>query len=112
MMFQEDMAATLAALGKTMEISAGVMVLHLAGGFLYGFFAIWLYAAIRPRYGPGPKTAVCAGAALWFIGYLMVILALASLDLFPARLLYIPAAVGLVELVAATLLGAWLYKEA
>jgi hypothetical protein len=29
---------------------------------------MWLYAAIRPRYGPGPKTAAVAGFALWFIG--------------------------------------------
>jgi hypothetical protein len=34
-----------------------------ATGFLIGIFAIWLYAAIRPRHGPGPKTAVCAGAS-------------------------------------------------
>ena len=25
-------------------------------GFLVGIFAVWLYAAIRPRYGAGAKT--------------------------------------------------------
>jgi hypothetical protein len=34
-------------------------------GFLVGIFAVWLYAAIRPRYGDGPKTALCAGAVVW-----------------------------------------------
>ena len=26
--------------------------------FIAGVFLVWLYAAIRPRYGPGPKTAL------------------------------------------------------
>ena len=36
-------------------------------GFLLGIVAVWLYAAIRPRFGPGPKTAAMAGLAVWFI---------------------------------------------
>src|SRR5207249_3963498 len=43
--------------------------MFLAWGFLVGIFAVWLYAAIRPRYGAGPKTALCAGAAVWGLGY-------------------------------------------
>ena len=39
-----------------------VMILPLVRGIL----TMWLYAAIRPRYGPGPKTAAVAGFALWF----------------------------------------------
>lgn len=30
-----------------------------------GILAVWLYSAIRPRYGAGPKTAVIAGAGFW-----------------------------------------------
>ena len=37
-------------------------------GLLTGLAAIWLYAAIRPRFGAGPKTAIIAGVAVWFIG--------------------------------------------
>ncbi len=29
----------------------------------------WLYAAIRPRFGPGPKTAICAGLTVWALSY-------------------------------------------
>lgn len=36
-----------------------------------GMWAMWLYAAIRPRYGPGPKTATVAGFAWWVVGSLM-----------------------------------------
>src|ERR1044072_5856008 len=31
-----------------------------------GIFLIWLYAAIRPRFGAGVRTAVIAGLAGWF----------------------------------------------
>jgi len=31
---------------------------------------VWLYSAIRPRYGAGPKTALIAGLFLWFISVL------------------------------------------
>lgn len=32
-----------------------------------GIWAMWLYAAIRPRYGAGPKTAAIAGFSWWLI---------------------------------------------
>lgn len=31
---------------------------------------VWLYAAVRPRLGPGPKTAIVAGVAVWAMSYL------------------------------------------
>jgi hypothetical protein len=38
--------------------------------FVLGIAAVWLYAAIRPRYGAGPKTAICAGLAVWILAHL------------------------------------------
>ena len=35
---------------------------------LLGVSSMWLYAAIRPRWEPGPKTAVVARFFLWFFG--------------------------------------------
>src|ERR1044072_1631693 len=37
--------------------------------FLLGILLICLYAMIRPRYGPGPKTALCAASVIWFCVY-------------------------------------------
>src|SRR5207245_7891874 len=39
-------------------------------GFVLGIGCIWLYAAIRPSFGPGVSTAACAGATVWFFAYL------------------------------------------
>ena len=36
----------------------------------WAFVTVWLYAAIRPRFGPGPKTAICAGLIVWGLSYL------------------------------------------
>src|ERR1051326_6694782 len=34
---------------------------------LFGFALIWLYAAIRPRFGAGPTAAARAGIGVWFL---------------------------------------------
>ena len=43
------------------------VVFGLLSYFLDGFFCAWLYAVVRPRLGPGPKTALLSGTALFFI---------------------------------------------
>ena len=71
----------------------------------------WLYASIRPRYGPGPRTALRSGLALG--------LALTMIDLLwgtaaSSSLEYrIWSAIGMLSLaVAVALIVAWLYREA
>ncbi len=111
----KEWGAAMAALGVDMEAleeNIGLMVLFVGLGFVVGLVTVWFYAAIRPRYGPGPKTATYAGIAVWFIGYLIPQLGYASLGLFPFRLVLISSGIGLVEFILATMLGAWLYKEA
>ena len=84
----------------------GVLLMNLA----LGIVTIWLYAAIRPRYGPGPKTAAVTGFAMWLI------LALAdafymALGLLPTWELELPLGASLLGIIAATEVGAVLYKE-
>ena len=105
----KDMEAAISALGRHM--GGGALAMFIAWGFLVGIFAVWLYAAIRPRYGAGPKTAACAGAAVWGLGYLLASVTPVALHLFPRHLMAIGLAVGLVEVIAGTLAGAWLYRE-
>ena len=104
-----DMEAAITALGR--QMGGRALLMFTVWGFLVGIFAVWLYTAIRPRYGAGPKTAACAGAAVWGLGYLLASVTPFALDLFPRRLMAIGLAVGLVEVIAGTLAGAWLYRE-
>jgi len=80
-------------------------------GFLLGIYALWLYANIRPRFGPGPKTAVIAGIAVWIPASLLAMIAPAALHLFSRRLIALAAVLALVEIVIGTVVGAWRYKE-
>jgi len=73
--------------------------------------AVWLYAAIRPRYGAGPKTAMCAGLAVWVLAYALANGMMAILHLYPLGLLLTVTAVGLLEMLAASVAGAYFYKE-
>ena len=63
--------AGMSALGRSGEITMNQIVGFNILGFCYGIAVVWLYAAIRPRYGAGPKTAVTAGLALWVGGVLL-----------------------------------------
>jgi hypothetical protein len=70
------------------------------------------YAAIRTRFGPGPKTAILAALFAWFGVYLYQNVIAAGLGMVPIKLVVIALAWGLVEYIIATLVGAALYKEA
>ena len=105
----EDMNAAIRALGR--HLGGPELLMFTTWAFLVGIFAVWLYAAIRPRYGAGPKAALCAAVAVWFLGYLLADVTPLALKLFPARLMAIGLVVGLVEVIVGTLVGAWLYRE-
>ena len=99
----------LQALGKTPSESTTTILWWCIWSFVLGISAVWLYAAIRPRYGAGAATAVRAGIAVWVLSCVLMTITLTNLDLFP----FMPLAViwSLVGDVVATLAGAWLYKE-
>jgi hypothetical protein len=105
----KNMQAAMAALGR--QVGGRQLAMFIVSGFLVGIFAVWLYAAIRPRYGAGPKPALCAGAAVWGLGYLLAAVTPIALHLFPRHLTAIGLVVGLVEVLVGTLAGAWLYRE-
>lgn len=109
---QDGWARAMQALGKPAVLAPSAIVMFNIWGFLMGIGAVWLYAAIRPRYGSGPNTAIRAGVAAWVLAVFLGNLGYYPLGLFPARLLVIATVVELVELIVATMVGAWLYKEA
>jgi hypothetical protein len=88
----------------------GFILFNVVLDLLEGVSILWLYAAIRPRYGPGAKAAVIASFAWWFI----VTLGDAtwcSFGFFPPGTV-IPLMAGtLPALIFATLIGARFYKE-
>jgi drug/metabolite transporter (DMT)-like permease len=106
------LSAALEALGRPLQETVAATVLMVVLGFLVGILAVWLYAAIRPRYGPGPGTAAVAGVAAGLLmGVFPDIGWGLTLRLIPASVWATDAVATFVVLVVATLLGAWVYKE-
>jgi hypothetical protein len=82
-------------------------------GLLVGLAAIWIYVGIRPRFGAGPRTAVYAALAVWVVGYLAPDAGFMVIPhLFSHHLAVYTTLGAMVEVVAGTLVGAGLYKEA
>lgn len=82
-------------------------------GLVGGIVTIWIYAAIRPQFGAGAKTAVLAGLVVWVVGALMPNLSFMWLGgLFARHLTVYTTAGALVEIVIGAVAGAALYKEA
>ena len=95
-----------------MPISTPNPALSILELLLTGFFLIWLYAAMRPRFGAGAWTAVRSGAAAWFCLGLIVTVHMVN-DNFglPAYLLIAIGAGMLPCFVAASVAGGWVYQE-
>jgi hypothetical protein len=79
--------------------------------FALGIFSVWVYAAIRPRFGAGPMTALCAGLVVWFLAAFFPAAGMLPMNLFPRSLLFYGMLWELFEFPIATLAGAWIYKE-
>ncbi len=106
----KEWASTMESMNRP-AISSGAIVCFVLMTFVLGIFTVCLYAAIRPRFGPGPKTAILAGLSVWFLTALWPAVGFAAMGLFPLRLLVIGIVWGFFELPLAALAGAWLYRE-
>ena len=79
--------------------------------FLLGIVIVYLYAAIRPRFGAGAKTAVCAGLIAWFFVYLYAGYIYEAMGIVSPKPFVIGLVWGIVEYSLGAIAGAWLYKE-
>jgi hypothetical protein len=75
-----------------------------------GVWAVWLYAAIRPRTSRAPKAAAVAGLAWWLLKSLESAKWLA-LGFIAPNVVLAPLVATLPAVVLAALVGAWLYGE-
>jgi hypothetical protein len=112
-------------LGRRMEAEAVAVAPDVAGRgmtgsaiatnviaqFVTGLLLVWLYAAMRSRFGPGVKTATYAALVVWLCGVLFHIDWLLVGMTSPAT--YVMASVlALIQLVASAAVGGKVYKEA
>jgi hypothetical protein len=65
---QAEMAAAAPTLSRTP--TPGAIVGAVITQLVVGLLLVWLYAAMRPRFGAGPGTAVKAASVVWLCGLL------------------------------------------
>ncbi|HEU5251600.1 MAG TPA: hypothetical protein VFW15_16570 [Thermoanaerobaculia bacterium] len=109
-LMRAEWEAALQSLGVSMKPGPAAF-LPIVWSFVIGILTIWLYAAIRSRYGPGPKTAIRTALAVWCFSTVTFAFAIGSIGLFPARLVRLMTVWSLVEVMIATTVGAWIYRE-
>ena len=78
---------------------------------LKGVLAVWIYAAIRPRFGAGIMTAAIAGLAVWFACTPIPLLGLLPQKFFGAGFALLWMVYAIIPAVLGAIAGAWVYKE-
>jgi len=87
------------------------MIVAVVMTFVLGIVIVLGYAAIRPRFGAGVKTAIIAGLFAWFGIYFYCGTIDGMLFGMPMNMMLMVCAWGLVEYILAAIAGAALYKE-
>ena len=97
-------------LNQTLMASPAVGMTWVVVDFVYVTLIVWTYAAIRPRFGPGPATAVRAGTVLWAAASI-VLFGFESMGVFTPDSFFKSAAFSFLITTLAALAGGWVYQE-
>lgn len=82
-------------------------ILNLVMGISFA----WLYAAVRPRLGAGPQTALLLGVILGILMFVPENISTAAWSTYPLNLPFIWIGIGMVKTIAGTFTAALIYKE-
>jgi hypothetical protein len=93
---------------------SGIQVAFFMGlGLIIGLLTIWIYVGIRPRFGPGIKTAIYAGVVAWILSTLLPNFGLMwATHFFSGHLTAYTSLGGFFEVVIGAICGAAVYREA
>jgi hypothetical protein len=107
----ELMKEEFSRLGLPEEPSGKTIAIWVILTFILGIAIVYLYAMIRPRSGPGLKSALCAGLIAWFFVYVYVGVSYHAMGLWSLGLTLIGMVWGLFEYAIGAITGAWVYRE-
>jgi hypothetical protein len=98
------------ALGKP-ALSGSQVVAFNVYGLILGLAVAWTYAGFRPRFGANHKTAIYAALTVWVSGYLTADWAFVIAGVLPGGLVATLIIVGFFEIIVASVIGNYFYKE-
>lgn len=106
----EEFDAVIAKYGLP-AMGGSTIALFVVLCFLLGILSVWLYAAVRPRLGPGAGTALKVGFVVYLLAFVFPNIGTMAMGIFPRNLTLTALAWELIEVPLAVLVGAWLYRE-
>jgi hypothetical protein len=106
----EQMTAALQA-RNVAPLGGGAMTYFFAQSMCVGIALVWLYAAVLPRFGPGPRTALVVSGVVWCLAYLLANGANVAFGFMPVGLTVVGTLWGFAELVVAGQVGTRLYRD-
>jgi hypothetical protein len=83
---------------------------YIVMDFVLAILLVWTYAAIRPRFGPGMKTAAYAAVLFWLLAGIFMS-GFMHMGMMSAGLWWTFAFIGLVNFLVSAWVGARLYSE-
>ena len=83
----------------------------IAIDFIFGILLVWTYAAMRPRFGPGVKTAVLAGLVI-YIAPTLVLFGFTMMGMMSLGLFVKGSCSAIISTLVASIAGAAIYTEA
>jgi len=88
----------------------GSLVTWIVVDIILGLLLVFTYAGFRPRFGPGPRTAIIAGVTIW-LAICAVFAGLMSMGIYTQQAYLKSSALTLANTVIASLAGAYFYRE-
>lgn len=108
---QADANAFKPGLGDQMMAMPGSQIgMYVFFDFVIGFLLVWTYAAIRPRFGPGVRTALYVALPFFVFGMILTH-GFKDMGIMSDGLWWSYSLLWLVNLVLASIVGAWVYSE-
>lgn len=95
---------------RAAAMGAGQIAGYVFFDFIVGMLLVWTYAAIRPRFGPGARTAMYV-ALLFFVFGMILTFGYKELGVMSPGLWYTYSGIWLVNLLLASIAGGAVYSE-
>ncbi len=98
-------------LGFEPMVTMGMVLSHTTERLVMGASVAWLYAAMRPRFGPGRVTVVAAGLTAWLLMIVQFAWVNVGWGLFTATLMGVFVLWGVLEMMVVAAVAAWAYER-
>ncbi len=106
----DDLADMAARLNLNATPTGASIAVFVVVDFIWGLLLVFTYAAIRPRFGPGPKAAMISGIILW-LAVSLVEAQITAVGIWTLPGYLKGGVLYLLSAIVSSLVGAALYRE-